>query len=138
MRNQVPPGFGVEPHMAAVASQVRHIQELHIDLLQVGLHSLELGPHIQELVLHNLELLQGLDMLELHSQELHNPALELHKREAVASQGPVLVLHLRKKPIDLDVSDFSAASSESYFSYARSSTLEPCQSLGWSVGRSYF
>jgi len=92
VRNQVPPGFGVEPHMAAVASQVHHIQELHIDLVQVGLHSLELGPHIQELVLHNLELLQGLDMLELHSLELHNPALELHRLEAVASQGPVLHL----------------------------------------------
>ena len=119
--------------MAAVASQVHHIQELHIDLVQVGLHSLELGPHIQELVLHNLELLQGLDMLELHSLELHNPALELHRLEAVASQGPVL--HLRKEPINLDVSDFSAATSKSYFSYASSSsTLEPCQSLG----RSYF
>jgi len=94
VRNQVPPGFGVEPRMAAVASQVLHIQEPHIDPLQVGLHSLELGPHIQELVLHNLELLQGLDMLELHSQELHNQVLELHRREAVASQGPVLVLHL--------------------------------------------
>jgi len=90
VRNQVPPGFGLVPHMAAVASQVHHIQEPHTDLVQVGLHSLELGPHILELVLHSRELLRGLDMLEHHSLELHSQVLGLRRLEAGASQGPDL------------------------------------------------
>ena len=100
--------------MAAVASQVRHIQEPHTDLVQVGLHSLELGPHILELVLRSLELLRGLDMLEHRSLELHSQVLGLRRLEAGASQGPDLH-HLRKEPITFGISDFSAVSSESYF-----------------------
>jgi len=82
VRNQVPPSFGVEPHMVAAASEVRHIQEV-----EVGPRSLEVGPHIQ-LELRNLELPHGLDMLEHHNLEhqvgLHNQVVGLHRQEADA------------------------------------------------------
>jgi len=82
--NQVPPSFGVEPHMVVAASEVPHIQEPHMHLVQVGPRSLELGPHIPELELHNLELLLEDHSLE-HQVGLHNQVLELHRQEAVAS-----------------------------------------------------
>ena len=86
-RNLVPPSFGVEPRMVVAASEVPHIQELH--MVQVGPRSLELGPHIQELELHNQELHNLELLLEDHSLEhqvgLHNQVLGLHRQEAVAS-----------------------------------------------------
>ena len=94
--------------MVVAASEVPHIQEPHMHLVQVGPRSLELGPHIPELELHNLELPHGLDMLEHHSLEhhnlehqvgLHNQVPGLHRQEAVASQGPVHLL--RKEPAAL-------------------------------------
>jgi hypothetical protein len=72
-RNQVLPGFGGELHMVAAASEVPHIQEPHMHLLQVG-------PHIQELELHNLEQLLEDHSLEHQVPGLHNQVLGLHNQ----------------------------------------------------------